>query len=236
MCESVIPSPPVQPIARSRSGIGAVATMSLETTTSERRSSGSAAAHAFIATTSFSAVSDPRGGLDPQRPLAREPLHGRVLVDPDAQLERDAAQPACERGGLDRRRARLEHAGEVPAEPARRATSSGSSRWKASTPSLRRGAGRRPRRRRAPASSRSTASRRGGSRRRSRGWRRTRRSRRWPPAEARRAGGPPRRRTASRGSTAWATTRAPCRRCALTLRRRRRRARARRRRRRGRAA
>lgn len=54
-------SPLVQPISRSRSGTGAVATMSLETTTSERRSSGRLEAQAFVARTSFSAASTPRG-------------------------------------------------------------------------------------------------------------------------------------------------------------------------------
>jgi hypothetical protein len=54
-------SPPVQPIAEAV-GHGAVATMSLETTTSARRSSGSAAAHALVATTSFSGRHQPALG------------------------------------------------------------------------------------------------------------------------------------------------------------------------------
>ena len=50
----------VQPISRSRSGIGAVATMSLEMIASRVCSSRSPTAQAFVATTTRSAVSTPR--------------------------------------------------------------------------------------------------------------------------------------------------------------------------------
>ena len=52
--------PSVQPISASRSGAGAVATMSLAITTIARRSSGSAAAQAFSARTTFVARTEPR--------------------------------------------------------------------------------------------------------------------------------------------------------------------------------
>ena len=59
--------PSLQPEAARRSGIGRVVTMSLETTTMVRRSSGNTVAQAFMAMTTFSAVTLPlavttRGG------------------------------------------------------------------------------------------------------------------------------------------------------------------------------
>ena len=53
--------PSLQPEATRRSGIGRVATISLEITTMVRRSSGSMVDQAFIAMTTFSAVTMPRG-------------------------------------------------------------------------------------------------------------------------------------------------------------------------------
>ena len=52
---------PVQPISRSRSGIGTVATMSLEMIARRVCSSRSPTAHAFVAMTTRSAVTTPRG-------------------------------------------------------------------------------------------------------------------------------------------------------------------------------
>jgi hypothetical protein len=54
-----IASPPVQPAASSRSGIGAVATMSLETATTARVSSGMPAIQAPVARTIAPASTDP---------------------------------------------------------------------------------------------------------------------------------------------------------------------------------
>ena len=88
-------SPPVQPIRASRSGIGAVATMSLETTTSRRCSSRTPAAQALVAITSRSAATSPRAVRTYRRHPAVEPRHAGVLVDPHAELEADAgAAPA----------------------------------------------------------------------------------------------------------------------------------------------
>ena len=53
--------PLLQPEAARRSGIGRVATISLEITTMVRRSSGNMVAQAFMAMTTLSAVSVPRG-------------------------------------------------------------------------------------------------------------------------------------------------------------------------------
>ena len=53
-------SPPDQPSARIRSGAGAVTIMSLVMATIARESSGMPAAHAFVATTTRCAVTDPR--------------------------------------------------------------------------------------------------------------------------------------------------------------------------------
>ena len=134
MCESVMPSPPVQPISASRSGIGGVATMSLETTTSARRSSGSAAAQAFMATraarraASRAAVST-RSGRSRVKRSAGVPSWMRT-----PRLERDAAQAARERAGWTVAARGSNTPARCAVEPARRATSSGSSRSKASTP------------------------------------------------------------------------------------------------------
>ena len=165
-------SPPVQPISASRSGIGAVATMSLEITTSRRCSSRRLAAQAFVASTRRSAVSTPcsvrtTGGERRSRSVTRECSCRRTP-----------------RSSATRRRPRTSSAGctvappgsQTPArwvgEPVRRATSSGSRRHEdvARRRAARRPRRRRPRRRAAPASRRSTGGRRGRSARR----------RRWP--------------------------------------------------------
>ena len=100
-------SPPVQPISASRSGIGGVATMSLETTTSARRSSGSAAAQAFVATTSLLGRAASPRRLDDQRALAGE-ARSRACARRSARrapAPRAAGRGRAARAGRSRRRA-----------------------------------------------------------------------------------------------------------------------------------
>ena len=87
--------------------------MSLETTTSERRSSGSCVRPRVRRDDELLGGEQPPLGAHGERPLAAEPRHARVLVDAHAALERDAPQPARQQRRLDRRRAALEHAGQV---------------------------------------------------------------------------------------------------------------------------
>ena len=116
MCESVIPSPPVQPISASRSGIGGGG----DDVARDDDERARAARAARPPTRSWRRrasprATEPRGGVDAQRALAREPQRRRRLVDPHAELERDAPQPARELRRLDGGGDRVEHAGEVRA-------------------------------------------------------------------------------------------------------------------------
>ena len=106
-------TPSRQPSRSSSSGTGSVITMSEATVTNARRSSRSRPLQAFIAITTRCARTDPRGGAHDRRPRALERPHRRALEDLDPALARDPQQAAREQRRLDRRRGRLEDAGEV---------------------------------------------------------------------------------------------------------------------------
>ena len=86
--------------------------MSLETTTSSRRSSRMLARPGVVGDHDLARLDGAAAGLDPH-PAAVDPPDDGVLVDADPLLERDAPQPADERGGLHGGRRALEHAGQV---------------------------------------------------------------------------------------------------------------------------
>ena len=127
-------SPPVQPISANRSGIGAVATMSLDSGTITRRNAAIPAAQAFVASTTFSAATAPR---------AVRTTGGRP---PSIAVTGDRSNTQTPRSTATRRNPRASSAGctlaapssHTPAtwtaEPVRAATSSAVSRTKAAMP------------------------------------------------------------------------------------------------------
>ncbi len=127
----------VQPISRRRSGIGAVATMSLEMTARRVCSSRSPTAHAFVAITTRSAVSTPRGvcstaGARRSRRVTRVPSWMRTPSSSATRRRPRASSAGCTIAA---------DGSNMPAmwrsEPLRRAVSSGVHSSNGITPSSR---------------------------------------------------------------------------------------------------
>ena len=127
-------SPPVQPIAWSRSGAGAVITMSLVIATRRPASSRSPAAHALVATTRRSAVRRPRSHRTTTG-WPREKERTRVcskIRTPDSSATRRS--PRASRAGCTVAAEASKTPARWTADPERRAISSGESGGTPPTP------------------------------------------------------------------------------------------------------
>src|SRR5215211_2475340 len=105
MCPSATHSSPIQPISASRSGIGAVATMSLVIGRTARRISGSEQSHALLARTTLSATISrrPHGvipGTDVRRRRRGVQYAARSEIGVDSVVGTDPADGRDGRGGL----------------------------------------------------------------------------------------------------------------------------------------